>query len=290
MASARWPLSAGTGASSSHATDMYFARGPSWPRKSRTPFARIRRFWTGRSSASARTESRDFYRLMFRREWPIFYAFDVLAIDREDLRVLPCHSVSAGSERSCRLLSVGCSPCCRFPRAAAISFGSRAIRTSRELSRSGPAARIKRTAQSLPVRRGSRSRTRATPRPKGGASCSSSDAKERPGVDRPEHRRSDSRRSPVVADRVFFPPMAIQVLQRPDWHGSPVELGEVFILKKNRRQAVCKLRSHEFGWELRVFIGAQSDKRPDPSGPVAGRDVDDWRAVRGEHGRKGLHD
>jgi hypothetical protein len=93
---------------------------------------------------------------------------------------------------------------------------------------------------------------------------------------------------PVVADRVFFPPMATQVLQRPDWHGSPVELGEVFILKKNRRQAVCKLRSHEFGWELRLFIGAQSDKRPDPGVPVARRGVDDGRAVRGERWSGGI--
>jgi hypothetical protein len=36
-------------------------------------------------------------------------------------------------------------------------------------------------------------------------------------------------------------------------------LGELFILKKNRRQAVCKLRSHQFGWEVRLFIGAQLD-------------------------------
>jgi hypothetical protein len=51
----------------------------------------------------------------------------------------------------------------------------------------------------------------------------------------------------------------VQVLQRPNWHGSPVDLGELFILKKNRRQAVCKLRSHQFGWEVRLFIGAQAD-------------------------------
>jgi hypothetical protein len=49
--------------------------------------------------------------------------------------------------------------------------------------------------------------------------------------------------------------MAIDVLQRPDWYGSPVELGELFILKKNRRTATCRLRSHQFGWEVRLFIG-----------------------------------
>jgi len=51
----------------------------------------------------------------------------------------------------------------------------------------------------------------------------------------------------------------MQVLQRPDWHGSPRDLGELFILKKNRREATCKLRSHQFGWELRLFIGSQDD-------------------------------
>jgi hypothetical protein len=49
----------------------------------------------------------------------------------------------------------------------------------------------------------------------------------------------------------------VQVLQRPDWYGSPVELGELFILKKNGREATCKLRSHQFGWELLLFIGQQ---------------------------------
>jgi hypothetical protein len=48
-------------------------------------------------------------------------------------------------------------------------------------------------------------------------------------------------------------------LQRPHWHGFPVELGELFILKKNGRKATCKLRSHQFGWELRLFIGAQAE-------------------------------
>src|SRR4051812_16542112 len=31
----------------------------------------------------------NFYNLMFRREWPYFYAFDVLSIDGEDLRDHP---------------------------------------------------------------------------------------------------------------------------------------------------------------------------------------------------------
>lgn len=47
----------------------------------------------------------------------------------------------------------------------------------------------------------------------------------------------------------------MNVLQRPDWHGSPVDLGELFVLRKNRREAVCKLLSHQFGWECRLYIG-----------------------------------
>jgi hypothetical protein len=50
-------------------------------------------------------------------------------------------------------------------------------------------------------------------------------------------------------------PLMVDVLQRPNWYGKPVELGELFILKKNRREATCRLRSHQFGWELRMFIG-----------------------------------
>jgi hypothetical protein len=49
----------------------------------------------------------------------------------------------------------------------------------------------------------------------------------------------------------------MDVLQRSDWHGSPVELGDLFILKKNGREATCKLRSHQFGWELLLFVGRQ---------------------------------
>jgi hypothetical protein len=51
----------------------------------------------------------------------------------------------------------------------------------------------------------------------------------------------------------------IQVLQRPDWHGSPVQLGELFVLTKNKRKARCVLQSHQFGWEVRLFIGSQSE-------------------------------
>jgi hypothetical protein len=49
----------------------------------------------------------------------------------------------------------------------------------------------------------------------------------------------------------------VRVLQRPEWHGSPIELGELFILKKNGREATCRLRSHQFGWKLRLFVSQQ---------------------------------
>ena len=49
----------------------------------------------------------------------------------------------------------------------------------------------------------------------------------------------------------------MHVPQRPDWHGSPANLGELFILHKNRREAECQIQSHQIGWELRLIIGSQ---------------------------------
>ena len=42
----------------------------------------------------------NFYNLMFRRDWPYFYAFDVLSIEGEDLRDRPL------VERKCRLRAI----------------------------------------------------------------------------------------------------------------------------------------------------------------------------------------
>jgi hypothetical protein len=53
--------------------------------------------------------------------------------------------------------------------------------------------------------------------------------------------------------------MPLQVLQRPDWHGTPHELGELFILHKNRREAKAVIFTHQFGWEVRLLIGAQAE-------------------------------
>jgi hypothetical protein len=54
-----------------------------------------------------------------------------------------------------------------------------------------------------------------------------------------------------------FPPM--DALQRPDWQGSPVHLGEMFMVRKNQVEAWCVLHSHQFGWELRLQIGLNRD-------------------------------
>ena len=47
-------------------------------------------------------------------------------------------------------------------------------------------------------------------------------------------------------------------LQRENWSGHPVDLGEGWRLHKSicgrARQAVCELWSHQFGWELRLVI------------------------------------
>ena len=47
----------------------------------------------------------------------------------------------------------------------------------------------------------------------------------------------------------------MEVLQRPDWHGSPIHLGELFIIRKNKVEARCVLRSRQFGWEVCLQIG-----------------------------------
>jgi hypothetical protein len=53
------------------------------------------------------------------------------------------------------------------------------------------------------------------------------------------------------------PRMPLQVLQRPNWHGTPVELGGLFRLTKNRREAKAALFTHQLGWEVRLLVGSQ---------------------------------
>ena len=51
--------------------------------------------------------------------------------------------------------------------------------------------------------------------------------------------------------------MPLQVLQRPHWHGTPIELGDLFRLQKNRREARAALFTHQLGWEVRLLVGSQ---------------------------------
>ena len=48
------------------------------------------------------------------------------------------------------------------------------------------------------------------------------------------------------------------VLQRSDWFGEPAALGRAFTLHKQRcgrsLEAVCRLVSHQLGWELQLEI------------------------------------
>jgi hypothetical protein len=49
----------------------------------------------------------------------------------------------------------------------------------------------------------------------------------------------------------------VQIFQRPDWYGSPVDLGELSLRRKDRRQTKCLIRTHQLGWELRLVVGSQ---------------------------------
>jgi len=51
--------------------------------------------------------------------------------------------------------------------------------------------------------------------------------------------------------------MLLHVLQRPHWTGVTHELGELFILHKDRREARAVIMTNQLGWELRLLIGAQ---------------------------------
>jgi len=51
----------------------------------------------------------------------------------------------------------------------------------------------------------------------------------------------------------------MDALERPDWHGSPVHLAELFLVRKNHVEARCVLRSHQVGWELCLQVGLNRD-------------------------------
>jgi hypothetical protein len=57
--------------------------------------------------------------------------------------------------------------------------------------------------------------------------------------------------------------MPLQVLQRFDWHVTPIQLGDLFRLTKNRREARAVLFTHQLGLELRLLPGIAAGGRAD---------------------------
>jgi hypothetical protein len=51
----------------------------------------------------------------------------------------------------------------------------------------------------------------------------------------------------------------IDVVPPSHWNGSPSELGDLFVMRRGRREIRCKLFSHQSGWELRLVIGVRAD-------------------------------
>jgi hypothetical protein len=79
----------------------------------------------------------------------------------------------------------------------------------------------------------------------------------------------------------------MHVLQRPDWHGSPVSLGELFIVKKNGRElrASCD-RINSAGVAVACRTAARG--RSDAGLPHPGRRADNRRTVESRDDREGL--
>jgi len=51
----------------------------------------------------------------------------------------------------------------------------------------------------------------------------------------------------------------IDAVPAEDWNGSSTELGELFVMRRGRREIRCKLFSHQSGWELRLVMGVRAD-------------------------------
>jgi hypothetical protein len=53
-------------------------------------------------------------------------------------------------------------------------------------------------------------------------------------------------------------PITVQILHRPDWHGEPYKVGDLFRLHRQsggeKIEVTCGLQTHVFGWELRLEI------------------------------------
>lgn len=76
-------------------------------------------------------------------------------------------------------------------------------------------------------------------------------------------------------------------LSREDWSGVPIDLGNIWVLKKQEYTLTCRLVSHPQGWELRMEFGkdrslleSQTCLVEDDVYAVAGG----WRTTAESHG------
>jgi hypothetical protein len=64
-----------------------------------------------------------------------------------------------------------------------------------------------------------------------------------------------------LSDVVRSAVMSREVVQRAVWNGQPVEQGNLFRLFKQRGErrldAICRLMSHQFGWELVLDVNGE---------------------------------
>jgi hypothetical protein len=70
-----------------------------------------------------------------------------------------------------------------------------------------------------------------------------------------------------------------QVLQRADWDGHPVNLGDAWTLRKADREARCALFSHQLGWELRLIVGELVRSQVCRSGDEVLDVTENWAAM-----------
>lgn len=62
-----------------------------------------------------------------------------------------------------------------------------------------------------------------------------------------EEEAAGVKRLPQIFSEVHFAAMPLEVLQRDTWYGEPKELGELFRVTKNHREARAALFTHQFG-------------------------------------------
>ena len=89
MASARWRTSAGTAARLVSRTGHTFKQWPQLAEKIAHAVRALSCVIDGEICCLEPDGRTNFNKLLFRREWPHFYAFDVLSIDGDDLTGLP---------------------------------------------------------------------------------------------------------------------------------------------------------------------------------------------------------